>query len=139
MWQAQDRSIYFSATSGGPRRIGQIWRYRPSPYEGISREREAPARLQLFYESQDESQLDSPDNLCVAPWGDLLVCEDGGGIQWLRSIAPDGSVRNLARYPTLFSELAGACFSPDGRALFLNLYREGLTIAIEGPFPSAAG
>jgi secreted PhoX family phosphatase len=32
------------------------------------------------------------------------------------------------------TELAGACFSPDGRVLFVNAYSPGRTFAIEGPW-----
>ena len=32
------------------------------------------------------------------------------------------------------SELAGACFSPDGTTLFVNIQRPGMTVAITGPW-----
>jgi secreted PhoX family phosphatase len=32
------------------------------------------------------------------------------------------------------SEFAGVCFSPDGRFMFVNLQRPGLTLVIRGPF-----
>jgi uncharacterized protein len=32
------------------------------------------------------------------------------------------------------AEWAGACFSPDGKTLFANIYRPGFTVAISGPF-----
>ncbi len=32
------------------------------------------------------------------------------------------------------SELAGACFSPDGSTLFLNIYYPGVTLVITGPW-----
>jgi secreted PhoX family phosphatase len=32
-------------------------------------------------------------------------------------------------------ELAGVCFAPDGSTLFFNLQREGVTVAITGPWP----
>jgi secreted PhoX family phosphatase len=31
-------------------------------------------------------------------------------------------------------EWAGACFSPDGRTLFANVYTPGFSVAITGPF-----
>ena len=34
------------------------------------------------------------------------------------------------------SEFAGLCFSPDGNWMFANLQKEGLTLAIHGPFNS---
>ncbi|MEM9226817.1 MAG: alkaline phosphatase PhoX, partial [Verrucomicrobiota bacterium] len=32
------------------------------------------------------------------------------------------------------NEFAGACFSPDGSILFVNIQQPGLTIAITGPW-----
>ena len=41
-------------------------------------------------------------------------------------------------YPLALSrtdtEWAGACFSPDGKTLFVNLYRPAKTVAITGPW-----
>jgi secreted PhoX family phosphatase len=36
----------------------------------------------------------------------------------------------------LQTEPAGACFSPDGRTLFVNLYSPTTTVAITGPWDS---
>ena len=36
------------------------------------------------------------------------------------------------------SEFAGACFSPDGRWLFVNVQRPGVTFAITGPWERGA-
>jgi len=30
--------------------------------------------------------------------------------------------------------LAGACFSPDGTTLFVNIYEPGITLAVTGPW-----
>jgi secreted PhoX family phosphatase len=85
-----------------------------------------------------------PDNLCVAPWGDVVMAEDGDNSRWpnefLRILTPSGEVRNLAR-SALGSggEFAGVCFSPDGRALFANMQSEGLTLVITGPFQAYTG
>ena len=38
------------------------------------------------------------------------------------------------RKTALASEWAGLCFSSDGRWMFVNLYRPGMTIAITGPW-----
>ncbi|MFM1889879.1 MAG: hypothetical protein RLZZ565_636, partial [Planctomycetota bacterium] len=37
------------------------------------------------------------------------------------------------------SEFAGATFSPDGRVLYVNLQRPGLTFAVRGPWSRRAG
>ena len=33
-----------------------------------------------------------------------------------------------------YAEIAGACFSPDGKTLFINIYWPGITLAITGPW-----
>ena len=71
-----DGELYLTATSGGPIERGQILRYVPSPDEGQRGERRRPGRLQLFVETTDEKSLNMGDNLTVAPWGHLIVCED---------------------------------------------------------------
>lgn len=130
--------VYFACTTGGQNQQGQIWRYRPSPYEGTPREEESPSTLELWLEPNDGHVMDCPDQFCVAPWGDLLVCEDGEGEQHLLGITPDGDVYRFARNAKDRSELAGACFSPDGSTLFLNNLEAGLTFAITGPWKSPA-
>ena len=71
-----DNELYFTCTSGGPAKQGQIMRYRPSHYEGTAQERSNPGRLQLFLESTEPAQYSFGDNLTVAPNGHLIVCED---------------------------------------------------------------
>jgi secreted PhoX family phosphatase len=34
------------------------------------------------------------------------------------------------------SELAGACFSPDGSTMFVNIQTPGVTLAVTGPWNS---
>ena len=77
------------------------------------------------------------DNLALAPWGDLILCEDGPGSQYLRGLTPDGQIYDLARNAHRDeSEFCGACFSPDGKTMFVNVQRPGFTYAIEGPWAS---
>lgn len=132
--------IYFTCTSGGPRKFGQIFRYLPSAQEGQAGEAAAPGRLQLFLESNDDSLFDYGDNLTVAPTGHLIVCEDrsGGEVNHLRGVTAAGKVYTLARL-NLDTELAGACFSPDGATMFVNIYRPGRTLAIRGPWRTVVG
>jgi hypothetical protein len=40
------------------------------------RERESPGKLELFLESNDIDTFQSCDNLTIAPWGDVIICED---------------------------------------------------------------
>src|SRR3546814_6214129 len=64
---------------GGARKLGQIFRYVPSPKEGQAGEGDAPGVLQNFLESRDPLVLDYGDNLTVSPQGHLIVCEDKSG------------------------------------------------------------
>lgn len=131
-----DGEIYFTCTSGGPARRGQVMRYRPSPAEGTAAEAQAPGKLQLFLESTDPEHFSFGDNLTVAPNGDLIVCEDRRGAKpdnWLRGVTPDGGVYPFARV-TAQTKCAGVCFAPDGKTMFLNLYSPARTIAVRGPF-----
>ena len=78
--------------------------------------------------------MESPDNLVIAPWGDLWFAEDGDGENRLMGITPDGDVYKFASNRLNDSELAGPCFSPDGRTLFVNIQSPGITFAIWGRF-----
>lgn len=91
--------------------------------------------LDLFFESIDPRVMDYADNLTVAPWGHLVICEDriGNKTNHLRGLTPEGRSYTIARLRTE-TELAGACFSPDGSTLFVNAYSPGCTLAIRGPW-----
>lgn len=133
MWHGHE-SIYFATTTGGRIGQGQIWRYVPSRFEGTADEQRFPGRLELFVEPNDPSILQRADNLCVAPWGDLIVCEDGGPVNHVLGITPAGQIYKIARNSLNGSEFAGSCFSPDGSTLFVNIQNTGMTIAITGPW-----
>jgi secreted PhoX family phosphatase len=134
-----DGKIWFAATCAGPVQSGQLWQFDPQA-----------ETLTLIFEVQDPSVCSLPDNLVVAPWGDLIVAEDNYFAtdivkhQHLRALTPDGVMYDIARNENNFAdtddapgaEFAGPCFSPDGRILFVNMqHPEGVTIAITGPWP----
>lgn len=129
-----DGTVYVSTTEGGPSRKGQIWRYRPSPFEGTAREADQPGQLTLWLEPDDRTVLENGDNLCVAPWGDVFVCEDGPGADHLLRISPRGEIFKFARNARSEDELTGSCFSPDGSTLFFNIQQLGITFAVTGPW-----
>ena len=121
--------LYFCCTNGGAKQLGQVMRLVPS-------EDGTQDKLQLFLESQDKNLYNFGDNLTVCPNGHLLVCED----QYtdivdnhLRGVTPTGEVYNFARLHAQ-TELAGACFSPDGETLFVNTYSPSRTLVIKGPW-----
>jgi len=159
---ADGDSIYFVSTSGGDVKnsdepnadgyqegYGQIWEYR-----------QRSRTLVLHYESPGKEVLDSPDNLTVSPRGGLIACEDDASsmdvdtdprapgienVNRLIGISPRGEAFTFAVNVFSGTELAGVCFSPDGRTLFVNLYGdstgtpedhrdEGMTCAINGPW-----
>jgi secreted PhoX family phosphatase len=133
---ADGENLAFTCTIGGPSRLGQVFSYQASPFEGEADEQDAPGSLTLIAESTNESILRNADNITFAPWGDLIVCEDTSDHCGMVGIRPDGSQYQLADNAHSNSELAGVCFSPDGKILFVNIQYPGLTLAITGPFPT---
>lgn len=129
-----DGDLYVTCTSGGARRFGQIIRVIP----GVG---DDPCHAELFFESDDDAVYDYGDNLTVAPWGHLLVCEDRYSEEQnhLRGITPDGEAYTIARVAHADNgELAGVCVSPDGSTVFVNIQDPGYTLAITGPWRSPA-
>ncbi len=132
--------LYFTCTSGGAKGLGQIMRYVPGPREGQPDEGDAPGKAQLFLESVDATVLDYADNIAIAPWGHIIVCEDRYSDtkrNHLKGVTPEGKVYTIGR--NMFrenAELAGVCFSPDGSTLFVNIYWPGITLAVTGPWAS---
>jgi len=133
-----DGGVYFHATDGGDARVGQVWFYKP---RGDNR-----GSLTLVFESPSAELLDSPDNVTVSPRGGIVLCEDGGGDQFVRGLTREGRIFDFARNLLTPSEFAGACFSPNGRTLFVNIQGstldagavKGMTFAIYGPWENGA-
>jgi uncharacterized protein len=147
-------SIYFISTSGGEKRAandrgyGQLWHYVPADAR-TQKEHE----LVLVFESPAGSVLESPDNLCITPNGAILFCEDDAvsdsdthplasgitEVNRLIGLGHTGEPFTFAVNVLNDSEFAGACFSPDGQVLFVNLFGNatpgsGMTCAIWGPW-----
>lgn len=133
IWYGRD-AAHFACTNGGIARKGQIWRYFPSPDEGTPGEKEKPGHLELFIEPNDGTLVENCDNVTMSPWGDLIICEDGKNPQYLVGVTPEGKTYRFAR--NTISEFAGACFSPDGTTMFVNILSPGVTLAITGPWES---
>jgi uncharacterized protein len=138
-----DRRVYFSSTQGGgdpetdpvttPRGTGygkgsgQIWSYDPRS-----------EKLRLEFEAPNRDVLDFPDNLAVGPFGHVVICEDNVAFNYIRVLTHFGGLVDVARNEIpgrTDDEFAGACFSPDGLTLFVNIQASnGLTFAIWGPW-----
>ena len=142
------RSVYFVSTSGGDARYGQLWHYIPA--DGKLNQSD---QLVLVFESPNGSVLDSPDNICITPRGGILFCEDDAsgdgdghplapGISDVNRLIGMGGLGEPFEFAVNLindSEFAGACFSPDGSTLFVNLFGgsaagSGMTCAIWGPW-----
>ena len=134
---------YFLSTDGGQAGEGQVFEI---DY--------ANAKLKLIYDSPGADELDNPDNMVVTPRGGLLLCEDAAGNQFTEgerliglnlngetftfaqnniqlALSPNGVIQP-GDYRQ--NEWAGACYSPDGKWLFVNIQTPGITFAITGPF-----
>ena len=120
MWYSNG-SIYFACTNGGIKKRGQIWKL-------------TGGKIELFVEPNNPDLVDNCDNITVSPWGDLFICEDGKGEQFIDIITPQGEIFKLAKNSKSSSEFAGPVFSPDGSTLFVNIQHDGLTLAITGPW-----
>ena len=135
---------YFLSTNGGPVSEGQVFEYDP-----------VNETLKLIYASPTANDLDNPDNMVVTPRGGLLLCEDGGAAipERLVGLTLDGNTFTFAQNNVnltanqigiagktvapgnyLGQEFAGACYSPDGKWLFVNIQTPGITFAITGPW-----
>ena len=131
-----DGAGYFAMTNGGQNTMGQIFKYTPSPFEGTAQEKVQPGMLELYAEPNDTGLLSNGDNITIAPWGDVIICEDTKGLCRVIGITPAGEYYVIAQAAELDRELAGVCFSPDGSTLFVNVQKPGYTLAITGPWPT---
>ncbi len=122
--QVGEEAIYFACTDGGAKMAGQIFRYFPGTDE-----------LEIYLEPDNSDMLQNGDNICIAPWGDLIICEDFTGATAIRGVTPQGEFYTIARNTLNDTELCGCCFSPDGSILFVNIQTPGTTLAIYGLRP----
>ncbi len=79
-----------SAEGSAADHYGQIWRYDPE------RRR---LTLVIVFGPDTDVQLpgESPDNICLAAGGGLMVCEDGDGAQHVYGVTRRGEVYPMAR------------------------------------------
>ncbi|MDA0632484.1 DUF839 domain-containing protein [Nonomuraea sp. MCN248] len=137
-------TVYFVSTQGGdpdpgddpPDGFGdgrgQVWAYET--WNGT---------LRLVYQSPRAAALDLPDNVTVSNRGTLVLCEDGGGDNYLRGLTRDGEIFDFCRLEPVRgdsgAEFAGSTFGPGGRTLYVNVQTvRGRSIAIWGPWQRGA-
>jgi secreted PhoX family phosphatase len=138
-WYGNDAKIYIVSTNGGIGQ-GQIWEYDP-----------VNETIRLLFQSPGAAVLNAPDNICVSPRGGLVLCEDGGGEEFMHGLTVEGEIFQFAKNNIVLngerhglvgdfrgSEWAGACYSPDGKWLFANIQSPGVTFAITGPWMAGA-
>ncbi|MFE4247983.1 alkaline phosphatase PhoX [Streptomyces sp. NPDC056910] len=134
-------SVYFvssfahSAEGSAADHFGQIWRYDPNKRR---------LTLVIVFGPSTDVQLpgEEPDNICLAPSGGLMVCEDGEGAQHVFGVTRRGDVYAMARgrqnigtaQKPAWGEFAGVTFSPDGDTMYVNCYTPGTTFAVTGPW-----
>ena len=123
MWY-EEGVIYFACTNGGDLMKGQVFKLTPNAEGG---------ELELFIEPNDVDIMKYCDNLTVAPWGDVMICEDDTD-PYLRGVTPDGQIFTFGHATKYESEFTGICFSPSGKTMFVNIQHAGLTLAITGPW-----
>ncbi|MFJ6937820.1 alkaline phosphatase PhoX [Streptomyces sp. NPDC101132] len=114
---------------------GQVWRYDPG-HRSLT--------LVVVFGPATDTALpgESPDNICLAPGGRLMVCEDGDGAQHVYALTPAGTVFPVARNAQntgtaarpAYGEFSGVTFSPDGTTMYVNCYDPGTTFAVTGPW-----
>ena len=112
---------------------GQVWRLDP-----VANTMELVVQFGVNDDPESDN-IDGPDNITVSPWGGLLVCCDGEGVQHLFTVGPDGTPEVFARNARDNSELTGATFTDDGQTLFFNMYDPGVTFAVTGPWDGRSG
>ncbi len=151
--------IYFTCTSGGVARQGQVFVYDPR--------RET---LTMVFNSTGagigNTECNMPDNIAVSPRGGIMLCEDGGNsIQRLRGLTQSGGTFLFAENRVVLdaaqiaqvdaslnaggsivetippgtytnNEWCGACFYE--KWMFVNLQTPGITFAITGPWDNGA-
>ena len=131
------RYFYFTETEDDTA-CGKIWRLHVES-----------DRLDL-YATGNYADLCMPDNLAFDAAGNLFACEDKPVEERPQEIPNriifidrnTGTMAPFAQVTNPIDELTGPEFSPDGRAMFVNLQRSllgGVTVVIQGPFAPSDG
>jgi uncharacterized protein len=142
-WGEHDRCAYITSSfarsdeGSAATHDGQVWKYDP---------KRGTITLEVIFrrdaDTPEDQKFQQPDNITMAPYGGLMICEDGDGENYVMGLTADGEPYHFARNrqnsgtpeEPVFGEFAGVGFSPSGRTMFVNCYRPGTTFAITGPW-----
>ena len=136
-WGDADGCVYFVSSFARPEdgsaavHDGQVWKHDPKA---------GTLTLEIIFNGTDaDDTYECPDNICMSPYGGLMMCEDSSGENYLLGTTRDGEPFTFARNrqelsPGETGELSGVSFSADGRTLFFNVYNPGTTFAVTGPW-----
>ena len=115
--------LVFTASKGGAAGKGQLFELKES---------DTSSELKLLAAADDSTQLHHPDNIVIAPDGSIFFAEDNKGDCLIQRLTSNGDFEPIARNRERGEEIAGVCFSPDGKVLFANIQEPGITVAISG-------
>jgi len=121
-WFDQGRLV-FTASKGGAVGKGQLFELK---------ETDAYSELTLLAAADDSTQFHHPDNIVIAPDGSVFFAEDNKGDCLIQRLTATGDFEPIARNKERGEEIAGVCFSPNGKVLFANIQEPGITVAISG-------
>ena len=132
-----DSGVVFFTTKGDKR----VWAYDT-----------VASTIEAIYDpvrAGDGSPLQSVDNVCVAPSGDIFICEDGDNLE-ICLITPDRQVAAFLRLDPVMhagieglnNETVGVTFDPSGTRLYFGAQRtngRGVVFEVTGSFRPEAG
>jgi secreted PhoX family phosphatase len=126
MWWRNGEGCYFvasfargAADGSVGAHDGQVWLLDPA-------RNTIELKMRFAYTPGDQANdPDGPDNITLAPYGGVIIAEDGEGRQHLVGALPNGDSVYLARNDWNESEFAGPNLSPEGNILFANIQGDG--------------
>lgn len=109
------------------RHDGQVWFFDPLGQT-------LTLKLRFPFTSDQNVDIDGPDNITISPYGGVILAEDGNGQQHIVGATDNGETFFFGLNELNGSEFAGPTFSQDKKTLFVNIYSPGHVFAITGPW-----
>lgn len=117
---------------GRPGEDGQVWFYDPAASTFFLK-----VLFGLNPTPDVDGPSDGPDNITVAPWGGLILAEDGEGVQHLVSVTEFGESFPMARNDVSTVEFTGPVYSEDNTVLFADVQEPGTMVRDHRPVGGA--